>query len=169
MSHSEETEPRIVHDWIKAELEAALFESMTQHDATQLQFEEVLHMLSGGAGCTLVHVESEQEVDIYKWSDDETHLWVIRTSHYNDIPDRDVLMNALREGFQLREPAPCNPRRFELYQHCHTQQVAASQALKVARCLRGVPPNGWLWVTVSEPDERSEPPTPPSPWPPGVV
>jgi hypothetical protein len=131
-----------------------------------LQVDEVVNALSQRGGCTLVHIDSEEEVDIYKGSGDEARPWVVRYSHY-EILDKPVLKRALSLGLQLRDPCPDDThRRYELYSHVMGITAAAIKALSLARALPGVPANAWLWVTVYEYDERGELPAPPSPWPP---
>jgi hypothetical protein len=167
MSPSEERSADLGEGSIEAQLEAMLRDSMTGHDAGQLQFDEVVEVLSRREGCTLVDLESKQEVNVYKGTGDETYPWYVGWSHYHQLPQSEVVMNALREGFQLRQFPPGNsPRCFQLYKNCHTHRVAASAALKLARMLPDVSPDRWLWVTCFDDDQRGDPPLPPSPWPP---
>lgn len=132
----------------------------------QLQVDEVVKALSQQEGCTLVHTDSGQEVDVYKGSGDEARPWVVRYSHY-EILDKSVLKQALALGFELRgDPCHGSNPRFELYHYIMGITAAAIKALSLARLLPGVPVNAWLWVTVYEYDLRDDPPTPPIPWPP---
>jgi hypothetical protein len=135
-------------------------------NAEPLQVDEVVKALSQREGCTLVHIDSGQEVDIYKGSGDEARPWVVRYSHY-EILDKTVLKQALALGLELRDPCPdSRDRRYELYRHVMGIRATAIKALSLARLLPGVPEDAWLWVTVYEYDERDEPPAPPNPWPP---
>ena len=135
--------------------------------AGDLQFSEVVAALLGREACTLVHVETGQEVDIYKGSGIESAPWQVRYSHYHQLPDPDLLTRALAAGFHLREPAPgCKPRRYEIYQNGRSSKAVAELALVLARLLPGVPPDAWLWITDSAFDQRGAPPPRPDPWPP---
>jgi hypothetical protein len=131
------------------------------------QFDEVVAALSQCEARTLVHLDTKQEVDIYKGSGIEAAPWQVRYSHYHQLPDPDLLSRALAAGFELREPAPgCGRRRYEIYKNGRSIKAVAELALVLARLLPGVPADAWLWVTASDYDQRGDPPTRPDPWPP---
>jgi hypothetical protein len=132
----------------------------------QLQVDEVVAALTQRGGCTLVHIDSGQEVDIYNGSGEESRPWVVRYS-MAEIPNKPLLERALALGLELRDPCPdSRHRRYELYRHVMGITAVAIKALALARMLPGVKANAWLWVTVDQYDDRGEPPEPPSPWPP---
>ena len=134
-------------------------------NAEPLQVDEVVKALTQREECTLVHVDSGQEVEVYKGSGDDARPWVVRHSH-EEILDKPVLKRALALGFELRGDPSGDDRQFELYRHVMGITAAAIKALSLARALPGVPANAWLWATVYEYDKRGEPPDPPNPWPP---
>ncbi|HEV7298134.1 MAG TPA: hypothetical protein VGN72_02135 [Tepidisphaeraceae bacterium] len=132
----------------------------------QLQVDEVVAALRQRGGCTLVHIDSGHEVDLYNGSGEDARPWVVRYS-MQEIPDKPLLTQALSLGLELRDPCPgSGVRRYELYRHVMGITAVAIKALALTRMLPGVPANAWLWVTDGEYDQRGEPPEPPSPWPP---
>jgi len=136
-------------------------------DRQPLQLDEVVVALRKDGACAIVHVPTDQDVDLYANIYNKKEPWCVRTL-FRDIPEKDVLRAAFALGFQLSSiESPKFGPTYELSRNCFGDTAAAIKSIALARLLPGVGADDWLWVTASEHDDRElPPPEPPENWPP---
>lgn len=131
-----------------------------------LQADEVVAAIRSDGACAIIHLPTEQAVNLYTDIYNKKEPWCVRTL-FRDIPEKDLLRGALALGFRLSSLDSGRGPTYELSRNCFGDTAAAIKAVALARLLPGVGAEDWLWVTASEYDNREvPPPKPPAHWPP---
>lgn len=131
-----------------------------------LQTEEVVQQVSRCGECAIVHVETGTEVHVFHEVANEREPYWIRST-FPDIPENELLREALRLGFILTSIESSRGSVYQLERRCFGIRAAAIHALTLARMMPRVRVDAWMWLTGYEHDYRDDPPpTPPSNWPP---